>query len=386
MKSPPRIEIAQIVADGRPGGGTTMLLGMIDDLAQDPALRFTIVSQPGSYLEGEIRRRGLPFVGLDFFRFGPNPALPWLLARSLGPARFTLTHLHGLRAAHHAVRWPARARLGRLVYTVHGLHQLHLGPLVRWAANRADRQVMRRVDQVVFVSQADLAQARHWNLLPGGPSRAATVVWNGIDMGAVRARAAADKDIDVAFVGRLVDQKQPLLAARVLAALAASGRRCVLAGGGPLAQPCRDLLRGIPGGEAVQMQGELSHEAALQLLGRTRVVLMPSAWEGLPILPMEAMAAGATLVATRLPGIAEVVADGITGLLIPAGNARAMQEAAESILGNPAREGDMTRAAAQRVRDLFDRLGTSERYRDIYRGVLAGGPPTGREAQAQNAR
>src|SRR5438477_11861650 len=83
-----RIELAHIVADGRPGGGSTMLLGLIDDLRQEPALRITVVSQPGSYVERETLRRGLPFIAFDFFRFGPNPVLPWLLARKLAPRCF----------------------------------------------------------------------------------------------------------------------------------------------------------------------------------------------------------------------------------------------------------------------------------------------------------
>lgn len=383
---PSRIEIAQIVADGRPGGGTTMMLGLIDDLAAEPAIRFTVVSEPGSYAEREALRRGIRFIGFNFFRYGLTPALPWLLARILAPLRFDLTHLHGLRTAHCASRWPARSRLGRLVYTIHGLHQLYLHPVIRWTANLAERRVMRRVGQCVFVSHADLDQARKWGLLPLG-GRTPTVIWNGIDVDAVCALAAPEKDVDVAFVGRLVDQKQPLLAAHMLATLATSGWRCALAGGGPLEAACGSLLRHTPGGNAVQLLGELSHQAAMELVGRTRVVLMPSAWEGLPILPMEAMALGATLVGTRLPGMAEVVADGVTGVLVAPGEAAAMRNAVEQVLKDLSRERAMADAAAQRVRKLFDRRITSGHYLDIYRSMLQpDAAATERGNQGQNAQ
>ena len=362
------MEIAQIIADGRPGGGTTMLLGLLDDLAVDRTKRITVVSQPSSYMEREVLRRGLQFIGFDFFRSGRNFMAPWLLARKLAGCRFDLTHVHGLRSAHHATQWPVRGKLGRLVYTNHGLHQLHLHPLVRWAANRAERQVARRVDQCVFVSNSDLAQARDLDLLPAGTC--ASVVWNGIDVDAIQASRPLDKDIDVAFIGRMVEQKQPLLAARVLAGLAAAGWRCALVGSGPLETPCRDLLRRIDGGKLVHQLGELPHTGALEVLARTRVVLMPSAWEGLPILPMEAMALRATLVGSKLPGIAEVVTNGVTGILMETCDAAALREAAERILTQPALEHALVHAAAHRVRDLFDRQKSCARYLEIYRAAL----------------
>lgn len=362
--NPAPLHLAQIVADGRPGGGTTMVLGLVDDLLAGGRYRITLISQPASYLEQQARRRGLSFVGIDFFTAIGDLRLPWRLARQLGPERFDISHLHGLRAAHHAVRWPLRPRLGRLVYTVHGLHQLHQPGWLRWLANRADRQVMARVDARVFVSRADQNAAARWGLLPGGePGR---VIYNGCDLPALEGRRRAEREVDALFIGRHVAQKNPELAARVLATLAAAGHRCVMAGDGPLRARCLQLLHSLPGGDRVECLGELAHDDTLALLARSRVLLMPSRWEGLPILPIEAMALGVPVVASRLPGVDEVVDDGVTGELTAPGDEHSMAQAVLRLLGDPARWQRLCAAGHLLTTSRFDRAAGSAAYGSLY--------------------
>lgn len=360
---------AHFVADGRPGGGTTLVLGLIDELMRLGAAAPTLISQPDSYLAGQAQVRGLPFVGIDLFRGGLNPFMVGRVLSALGEQRFALTHVHGLRAAHTAVAAPVRARLGRLIYTVHGLHQLHLPAPVRALANMADRRAMRRVDATVFVSHADQALALQ-HRLAAAPQQ---VIYNGIDLSALRPLPAAQRDIDVAFIGRLVEQKNPERAARALAALAAQGQRCVLAGGGPLQPSVAAVLAAASA--PVQCLGELGHEQALALLARTRVLLMPSRWEGLPILPMEAAALGVPVVATALPGTAEVVEHLRTGCLVqeaePASAAAAPEvEAARHLLADTAAWQAMSEAGPPRAQRLFDRRACAAAYNALYRSVL----------------
>lgn len=202
---------AHFVADGRPGGGTTMVLGLIDELRQLGVAPPTLISQPDSYLEQQATRRGLPFVGIDLFRWGWSPVLPAQMAVALAGRRFALTHVHGLRAAHQAVAAPLRSLLGRIVYTVHGLHQLHMPWPLRQLANVAERRAMQRVDAAVFVSQADEGLARQHRLL-AAPQQ---VIYNGIALG-LQPIPPAERDIDAAFIGRLVRQKNPERAALAL--------------------------------------------------------------------------------------------------------------------------------------------------------------------------
>lgn len=358
------MRIVQMVADGRPGGGSTVVLGLVDRLLAAGARELALVSQPDSYLQQQASQRGLDFFGLDFFGLPGDPRIVRRLAEALGTRTFDLSHVHGLRAAHYAASPELRPALGRIVYTVHGLHQMHWPQPARWLANVAERRVMRRVDARVFVSQADLAAAGQAALL--GAALSAQVIPNGIDLEAVRHHSCAEQDIDVAFVGRLDRPKGPLAAARVLATLATEGYRCVLAGDGPLSAATAEVLANAPGGALVGRRGALAHGDALDLVARTRILVMPSLWEGLPVLPMEAMALGVPVVASRLSGIAEVIADGRTGVLVECGDQQAFVDAVRALLDDPSRLQSMRTAGLERVRQCFDQARTFAQYRDLY--------------------
>lgn len=363
------MKLAQIVADGRPGGGTTVLLSLIDEIQPLAQCSLTVVSQPGSYLQSEVERRGLEFIGLDFFTAMMDIRLPWRLAHALKGRHFDMTHLHGLRAAHHAVQWPSRSVLGHLIYTVHGLHQLHLSALIRYLANRADRQVFSRVSRCVFVSQADRMAAERWGLM--APGTQSDLIPNGIDLGLMGSRQQRRAEFDVAFIGRFDEPKDPMTAARVLAALSDKGYRCAMAGDGRLQSDCRSLLHRLKGGERVQLLGALGHEQALDLIANVGVLVMPSRWEGLPVLPMEAMALRTPLVASRIAGIEEVMPVGHGGLLVELDDIAAMIAAVQTLLHDTELRKRCLDAGTARVKSCFDRKAMARRYLDVYQQVMA---------------
>lgn len=363
------MNLVQVVADGSPGGGTTMVLGLIDDLIATRGWRPTVVSQPGSYLERETARRGLRFMPFDFFGPMLDPVLPVRFAMAMRGSGRPLAHVHGLRAAHHVLSWPARAALGPVVYTVHGLHQLYLPwpRALKALANLAERRVTRRADRTVYVSRGDRRLALD-NRLIADPART-EVVLGGIALADMPTRPPGDPIHDLVFVGRFVEPKAPLLAAAVMARLAASGLRCAMAGGGPLRPACEALLARTPGGASVRLLGELDRPACLELLSTSRLALMTSLWEGLPLLPIEAMALGVPVVGPAIPGLSEVIEDGETGRLLAAPAIDDYVAAAATLLGAPDRLASMSTNAVARARRLFDRSASSGRYAALYEAL-----------------
>jgi glycosyltransferase involved in cell wall biosynthesis len=139
-----------------------------------------------------------------------------------------------------------------------------------------------------------------------------------------------------------------------------------------------------------QLRGELeSQAAALGLDGRFRffdflppvwrqlrqldLLVLPSAWEAFPISVLEAMACGVPQVATRVGGTPEAVADGETGLLVPARDPHALARAIVELLRDPERRAQMAKDGRRRHAELF----TVERMvRDtaaVYEAALGGG-------------
>jgi glycosyltransferase involved in cell wall biosynthesis len=96
---------------------------------------------------------------------------------------------------------------------------------------------------------------------------------------------------------------------------------------------------------------------------------MPSIWEGFGIVLLEAMAAGKPVVASRVATIPEVVVDGETGLLVPAGEAAALAEALASLALDPdlaRRMGEAGRARLQRHFSVEKMVGDTELlYREL---------------------
>jgi glycosyltransferase involved in cell wall biosynthesis len=84
-------------------------------------------------------------------------------------------------------------------------------------------------------------------------------------------------------------------------------------------------------------------------LPRATIVAVPSRWESFGYVAAEAAAAGRAIVASLLPGLAEVVEDGVTGILTPAEDPVALGRALAELLRHPATARSMGQAGAARM-------------------------------------
>jgi L-malate glycosyltransferase len=84
---------------------------------------------------------------------------------------------------------------------------------------------------------------------------------------------------------------------------------------------------------------------------------------------LEAMSFGCPSVGTHVGGIPEVVEDGVSGVLAPAGDAGALASAVDELLENPARRRALGEAAQRRARELFSAQAIVPRYEALYRRV-----------------
>jgi glycosyltransferase involved in cell wall biosynthesis len=128
---------------------------------------------------------------------------------------------------------------------------------------------------------------------------------------------------------------------------------------------------------------QLDLEAYVRLLGlRTDVaqlvpgadlLLLTSISEGIPLSVIEGMAAGLPIVATRVGGVPEVVEDGVTGLLAPAGDAEALAERVVALAGDPELRGRLGDAGRRRALERFSEARMQEEYRRLYDEMLGVG-------------
>jgi glycosyltransferase involved in cell wall biosynthesis len=107
-----------------------------------------------------------------------------------------------------------------------------------------------------------------------------------------------------------------------------------------------------------------------QLLAAATVSVMPSLNEALSNVLLESMAAGAPLVATRVGGTPEAIEDGVSGLLVPPGDPRAMASAICRLLEDPVRAGKLGQAARRLINERYSMERMVTRTEQLYYALL----------------
>jgi colanic acid/amylovoran biosynthesis glycosyltransferase len=102
---------------------------------------------------------------------------------------------------------------------------------------------------------------------------------------------------------------------------------CYLVGDGELHSQVQEQINRLNLIHAVKILGFQPHEQVVDLLAQADILVLPSISEGIPVSAMEAMATGIPVIATSVTGVPELVEDGVTGLLVPSQNSRALFEA-----------------------------------------------------------
>jgi starch synthase len=158
----------------------------------------------------------------------------------------------------------------------------------------------------------------------------------------------------VIFVGRVTRQKGLPVLLRAAARLV-PGAQLVLCAGQPdtaeLAAEVSGLVTSLQATRSgvIWIPEMLPKREIIQLLSHATAFAIPSLYEPLGIVNLEAMACGTAVVGSRVGGIPEVVADGDTGLLVPADEPAALAAALNSLLADPARAAAMGAAGRKRA-------------------------------------
>ena len=169
---------------------------------------------------------------------------------------------------------------------------------------------------------------------------------------------------------RLEEQKGHAVLLDALAELRRRGLDfvCALAGDGSLrgALERRAAELGLEG--RVEFMGRLEDVGPL-LLAADAVVL-PSLWEGLPLILLEALARARPVIASAAGGVPDVIEDAVTGRLVPPGDAAALAEALESFHGRPDAALKLGRSGEQRVHASYTWERVVDGFELLYDDVL----------------
>ena len=215
--------------------------------------------------------------------------------------------------------------------------QVALGSLTVWLADL----VLAPSKQTATEIQRDY-QVDSVRVLPN--------ITGGVEVERVEAPAPRTGEEYLLFVGRLRIRKGVEILLEALARLRSRlpGLRLLVAGDGEQGPSLERKAASLELTDRVSFLGRCSAGEVRELLAGSRALVVPSIYEGMPLVILEAMEAAVPVIASRVSGIPEVVEDGVTGWLVPAENIDELARALAEVWRDP--EESSRRGAAGRQR------------------------------------
>ena len=240
-----------------------------------------------------------------------------------------------------------------------------------------DRATDRLVDRHVCASQA-VAQfaARQARL----PAEKLVVIPNGVDVARFSARDDSRRQPDImpagrdvlTCIGRLDRQKGIDWLLETAAIWLPQLPRCdlLLVGQGPERRKLESQCRGLGIGDRVHFAGWRPDVA--EILAASRLLVLSSAWEGMPNVVLEAMAAGLPVVATDAQGVRELLGPAAAAQIVPFGDTEALAQKLISLLKDAEIATEIGAQNRRRVEEHFSLPSMVAAYQDLWDSLLTG--------------
>jgi len=277
----------------------------------------------GGPLADEARAAGVPVI--EFHKQpGFSPKMLFMLARQLKRDRPDVLHTHNPAVHHYGAIAAWMAGVPAVVNTRHG-PATSSGHAYQ---ERYFRAVMPLTDRIVYVCEDS---RRFLEGKRGLASRKSAVIINGIELGSFLEGPAAPMSalprIRFGAVGRMVPVKAHSILIDAFVELSGKlpNAELRIVGGGPLESDLKEQARKTGLNGRIRIEG-LNRRVA-DVLRELDIFVLSSTSEGLPLVILEAMAAGLPVVSTRVGGVSEIAPEGEVSVLCAPGSASELAQA-----------------------------------------------------------
>jgi colanic acid/amylovoran biosynthesis glycosyltransferase len=349
---------------------------------QDPAIEadtsatFTVLAQPlSTFLAAHLatlgtrplayartlaralshRPPGLRALGLSLAHFGEAV----VLARELGRRRISRLHNHFANSG-ATVGFLAAQLVGiPWSFTMHGISETD------YPAGLLLGRKISAADFVACVSYFGRAQAMR--LVPPDQWSKLQVIRCGVPPPTAAKRRPASRSQIIA-VGRLSPEKGQAGLLEAFANVIRGGidAELTLVGDGPEGAVLHALADKLGIADRVAFAGRCSEQETLERIAAADLLVLSSFMEGLPIVIMEAMAAGTPVIASGVAGIPELVRDGQTGLLFPPSDWDELANCMRRLIGDAPLRKSLAKNGRAAVKTDFDGARSARQLRDLF--------------------
>ena len=361
------LAIVQLVDDLNPGGLERMAIDLaIAHRRAGHRSAIFCLKGPGS-LAAQATDAGIE---VEAFNKPAGLHLPtfWRLARALRKFRADVLHSHNPGVHHYAAASGKLARVPVVVNSRHGVSSSSGAPY----SERYFRRALRWTDKVIYVSRHSQRYYTSEGIVPASQG---VTIWNGIPLDAFlpipRPAPAPDGGrLRLVTMGRLVPVKDhaTLLEAFAQVAAAFPGSELRIWGEGPLRPALEATIERLGLRGRAFLPGQTSDAAAA--LANADAFVFSSTSEGLPMVILEALAAGLPVVSTRVGGVPEVAPEGEAAWYCEPGNAGLLADTLKTALGDRTELERRGRRARELAISTYSIEAAQENHEALFRQLL----------------
>jgi teichuronic acid biosynthesis glycosyltransferase TuaC len=280
-------------------------------------------------------------------------------------------HAHGALPCGHAAMLLDRHLKIPFVVTVHGLDAFSSRQVSGWfgvSCGEVSRRVYAAACRVIGVSQHVCDEIQRGM----GAFSSAVVVHNGVDPAMFTPGDDPEQPV-LLTVGDLIPTKGHELMLRAVAALRSEFPKLVweVIGDGPELNRIRSLAENLDLTSSIRFHGRQSRTAVAEAFRRCTVFALPSHYEGLGCVYLEAMVSGKVAIGCSGQGIEEIIRHGENGCLVPPNGLVQLSDGLRVLLQNASRRREIGAAARETILQSFTVAHQAERVLSIYRECLS---------------
>jgi len=282
-----------------------------------------------------------------------------------------LIHAHAALPCGHAAALLSQELGIPFVVTVHGLDVFSVDQVNTYSRQwlrRMSQWVYRRASRVLCVSEKVRDQVEQ-----GVSQVRASVVYNGTDTKMFSPTSIAVSPPNILSVGNLIPIKGHELLLCAFAGICSDfpDLSCELIGEGPERSRLTTVVAELNIADRVRFLGRQSRKQVANAMRGCAVFALPSRYEGLGCVYLEAMCAGKPVIACRGQGIEEIIEHGINGWLVAANDAGELKDALVRLLQDAQLRGQVGEAAHRTIEQRFTLEQQADRLAQLYRECLA---------------
>jgi glycosyltransferase involved in cell wall biosynthesis len=327
-------------------------------------IRFLMLHEhePGAWdFANELTARGIPLEAIPLAA-DVDPIAFLRLAAHLARHRPTILHTHLVHADVYGQLTGALTGVPVRVSTKHGFNEFRENP----GFALGDRAIATFAHAHIAISRG---LARYLEEVEGFDGASFEIVHYGIEPDGAP-RAYESRQPRLLCVGRLIPIKGHIVLLRAFA----EARRQIpdlrldIAGRGPLEPALRALAKELGVEDAIRFLGYVA--PVQRAIEDVAIVVVPSMGEGFGMVALEAMERGRPVIAAEIGGLGELVEEGVTGLLVPPGEAEPLAKAIVLLASNLPRAAEMGEAGRRRALEQFLQERCTDRTELLYRDKL----------------